>query len=111
VNIYIGNLSLKVTQDELRQEFITFGEVQSVTLMNDKYIGSGQSRGYAYVEMPSRSEAEAAIVAINGRQLRKKTINVIEALPLSNKRGSTQNIKKRVNRYRSRERGGKYSPN
>ena len=45
MNIYVGNLSLEVTEEELRQEFITFGEVISVTIMNDKYIGSGQSRG------------------------------------------------------------------
>jgi hypothetical protein len=53
--------------------------------------------------MPSRLEGEAAISAINGRQIRKRTVNVIEALPLSREKGSTQ--KKRVNRYRGRERG------
>ncbi|UCG55379.1 MAG: RNA-binding protein [Dehalococcoidia bacterium] len=103
MNIYIGNLSLQVSQDELRREFIAFGEVESITLMNDKYIRSGQPRGYAYVEMPSRLEGEAAISAINGRQIRKRTVNVIEALPLSREKGSNQ--KKRVNRYRGRERG------
>ena len=108
MNIYIGNLSLQVSQYELRREFIAFGEVQSITLMNDKYIGSGQPRGYAYIEMPSRLEAEAAIAAMNGRRLGKRNVNVIEALPLSKEKGSTQNLKKRVNRFRDRERRIKY---
>ena len=54
MNIYVGNLSLEVTEEKLRQEFMAFREVLSVTIMNDKYIGSGQSRGYGFVEMPSR---------------------------------------------------------
>jgi len=87
MNIYIGNLSLEVTEGELRQEFMAFGEVISVTIMNDRYIGSGQSRGYAFVEMPSQSEGKAAIAALNDKTLRHMTINVIEALPLSDKKG------------------------
>jgi RNA recognition motif-containing protein len=55
-NIYAGNLSLEVTAEELRQQFAAFGEVLSVSIMNDKYIGSGQTRGYAFVEMSSKSE-------------------------------------------------------
>jgi RNA recognition motif-containing protein len=86
MSIYVGNLSLEVTEGELRQEFMAFGEVLSVTVMNDKCIGSGQARGYAFVEMPSRSEGEAAIAALNDKALRHMTINVIEALPLSDKR-------------------------
>ena len=104
INIYIGNLSLEVTENDLRQVFLAFGEVQSVTLMNDEYIRSGQPNGYAYVLMSSRPEGEAAIASINGRKLKNRTINVIEALPLSKDKGRTQNNKKRVNRYRARER-------
>ncbi len=83
MNIYVGNLSLEVTEGELRQEFGAFGEVLSVIAMNDKYIGSGQSRGYAFVEMPSQSESESAITALNGKSLNHRTIDVIHALPLS----------------------------
>jgi len=83
MNIYVGNLSLGITEWELRQEFMAFGEVLSVTVMNDKYIGSGQSRGYAFVEMPSQSEGKAAITALNGKSLKHRTIDVVEALPLS----------------------------
>ena len=85
MNIYIGNLSLAVTEEELRQEFRAFGEVVSVSIMNDKYIGSGQQRGYAFVEMSISSEGEAAVSALNGKELGNMTINVIEALPLSNR--------------------------
>ena len=87
MNIYVGNLSLEMTEDELRKEFTEFGEVISVTIMNDKYIGSGQPRGYGYVEMASKSEGATAIANLEGKKLRNWVVNVIEALPLSNKNG------------------------
>jgi len=102
MNIYVGNLSLEVTKEELRQEFMVFGEVISVTIMNDKYIGSGQSRGYGFVEMLSQSEGQAAITALNGKTLRHRTIDVIQALPLSDDDS---------NGSYSRKRGGRYSRN
>ncbi|MFC2122239.1 RNA recognition motif domain-containing protein [Bacteroidota bacterium] len=85
MNIYVGNLSLETTEDELRKEFIGFGDVISVTIMNDKYIGSGQLRGYGYVEMASKSEGAIAIANIEGKKLRNRIVNVVEALPLSDK--------------------------
>ena len=87
MNIYVGNLSFDVTEMELRREFSAFGEVTSVTIMNDKYIGSGQSRGYGFVEMPSVAEGQAAITALNEKMLKYKKLNVIQALPLSNNGG------------------------
>ena len=108
MNIYVGNLSLEVTEGELRQEFMAFGEVISVTIMNDKYIGSGQSRGYAFVEMPSQSEGKAAIAALNDKTLRHMTINVIEALPLSDKKGNGSYIAKRGGWSSSRVRQRRY---
>jgi len=99
MNIYAGNLSLEVTEEELRREFMAFGEVISVTIMNDKYIGSGQSRGYGFVEMPSLSEGQAAIIALNGKTLRHRTIDVIQALPLSNNGGNGSYSHKRGGRY------------
>ena len=86
MNIYVGNLSLEMTEDELRKEFMAYGEVISVTIMNDKYIGSGQPRGYGFVEMTSKSEGLAAINSLSGKRLGGHAINVIEALPLSEKR-------------------------
>jgi len=87
MNIYVGNLSLETTEDELRKEFTEFGEVISVTIMNDKYIGSGQPRGYGYVEMASKSEGATAIANLEGKKLRNWVVNIVEALPLSNKNG------------------------
>jgi len=83
MNIYVGNLSLEVTEEQLRQEFMAFGEVISVNIMNDRYIGSGQMRGYGFVEMASKAEGEAAITNLNEKTLKHMTINVVEALPLS----------------------------
>ncbi len=99
MNIYVGNLSLDVTKEELRQEFMAFGEVKSVTIMNNKYIGSGQSGGYGFVEMPSLSEGQAAITALNGRILRHKTIDIIQALPLSDNSGNGSSSHKRGSKY------------
>ncbi len=99
MNIYVGNLSLEVTAEELQREFMAFGEVISVTIMNDKYIGSGQSNGYGFVEMPSQSEGQAAVTALNGETLRHRTINVIQALPLSNNNGNSSHSYKRRGSY------------
>ncbi len=108
MNIYVGNLSLEVTEGELRQEFMAFGEVISVTIMNDKYIGSGQPRAYAFVEMPSQSEGKTAITALNDKALRHMTINVIEALPLSYEKGDGSYIAKRGGWPGSRVRQRRY---
>ena len=105
MNVYVGNLSLDTTEDELRQEFMKFGDVVSVTIMNDKYIGSGQQRGYGYVEMTSKSAGAAAIAGIKGITLRDHVINIIEALPLSDKSGTTSmslRTSNRLNRKRER---------
>ena len=111
MNIYVGNLSLEMTEDELRKEFTEFGEVVSVTIMNDKYIGSGQPRGYGYVEMPSKSEGTTAIANIEGKKLKNRVVNVVAALPLSNKNGavipSTGN-NNRSNDTNNRRGEGKY---
>ena len=99
MNIYVGNLSLEVTEEELRREFMAFGEVISVTIMNDRYIGSGQSRGYAFVEMSSPSEGQAAVTTLNGKTLRHRTIEVIRALPLSDNSGNGSYSHKKEGRH------------
>jgi len=108
MNIYVGNLSLDVTDEELRREFMVFGEVLSVTIMNDRYIGSGQPKGYGFVEMPSRFQGEAAIAGLNGKTLRSRVIDVIEALPLSDTMGNNpgNNRKGRWFARRARQRRG-----
>jgi len=108
MNIYVGNLSLEVTEGELRREFMAFGEVISVTIMNDKYIGSGQSRGYGFVEMLSQSEGKAAITALNEKTLRHMTINVVEALPLSDNKDKGFLHSRRLSHFSGKVRQRRY---
>ena len=79
MNIYVGNLSYDVTGENLRQAFEAFGQVSSATVVKDKY--SGQPRGFGFVEMPERSEGQAAIENLNGKDLLGKQMNVNEARP------------------------------
>lgn len=85
MNIYVGNLSREVTEEELRQEFAAFGEVASVNIIKDKH--GGQSRGFGFVEMPSKTEAEAAISGLKGKTLKEHTMDVSEARPRTDSRG------------------------
>lgn len=79
MNIYVGNLSREVTEDELRKEFEAFGQVTSVNIIKDRY--SGESRGFGFVEMSTKSEAQAAINGLNGTSLGERTLSVSEARP------------------------------
>ena len=79
MNIYVGNLSPDVSGENLRQAFEAFGQVSSATIIKDKY--SGQPRGFGFVEMPDRAEAQAAIENLNGKELLGQQINVNEARP------------------------------
>jgi len=79
VNIYIGNLSREVSEDELRQAFEAFGQVTSVNVIKDRY--TGESRGFGFVEMATKSEAQAAINGLNGTSLGERTLSVSEARP------------------------------
>jgi len=85
MKIYVGNLSYDVTEEELQKEFVAYGEVTSVSILTDKL--SGQPKGFGFVEMASKSEAEAAITGLNGKVLRERTIVVNEARPRSDNRG------------------------
>lgn len=79
MNIYVGNLSREVTEDELRKEFEAFGQVASVNVIKDKY--SGEPRGFGFVEMPNKTEGQAAIAGLNGKALKGRTLSVNEARP------------------------------
>ena len=79
MNIYVGNLSHDATEDDLRQAFEAFGEVSSVNIIKDRF--SGESRGFGFVEMPTKTEGEAAITALNGQDLKGRAVNVNEARP------------------------------
>lgn len=78
-NIYVGNLDFKVNEDELRQAFSAYGQVDKVTIVTDR--DTGQPRGFGFVEMTNDEEAEKAINAMNGYQLGARAINVNEARP------------------------------
>jgi RNA recognition motif-containing protein len=79
MNIYVGNLSWEVTQEDLQQAFEAHGQVESANLITDKY--TGRSRGFGFVEMPVEDEARAAINALNGMDIKGREISVNEAKP------------------------------
>jgi RNA recognition motif-containing protein len=79
MRIYVGNLSYDTTEDELRKDFSTFGEVASVSVVTDRY--SGRSKGFAFVEMTNKAEADAAIAGLNGKAVKERTLVVNEARP------------------------------
>jgi len=84
MNIYVGNLSYSVTEDDLKQAFEAFGQVASVSIIKDKF--SNQSKGFGFVEMPSQEEAQAAITGMNGKELKGRAMNVNEARPRTDDR-------------------------
>ena len=79
MNIYVGNLSNDVSEENLRQAFESFGQVTSARIIKDKY--SGQSRGFGFVEMLEQAQAQAAIQSLNGKELLGKQMIVNEARP------------------------------
>jgi len=83
MNIYVGNLSRDLTESDLREAFAAFGEVQSAAIIKDKF--SGESRGFGFVEMPNKEEAEKAIATLNGKDLKGRTATVNEARPRTDK--------------------------
>ena len=85
MNIYIGNLSFDATEDQLRQAFEGYGEVSSVNIIKDKY--TGESRGFAFVEMSGQDEAQAAIAGLNGQDMNGRALNINEARPRTENRG------------------------
>ena len=85
MKIYVGNLAYDVTEDELTAEFGAYGNVESVAIPADRI--SGRPRGFAFVEMALKSEAEAAIEGLNGKMLKERTIVVNESRPRPDNRG------------------------
>ncbi len=79
MKLYVGNLAYQVTEDQLREAFESFGQVESVAIIKDKY--SGQSKGFGFVEMPADAEGQAAIDGLNGKDFNGRAIKVNEAKP------------------------------
>ena len=94
-NIFVGNLDFSTREDDLRQLFAQFGNVDRVSMMTDR--DTGRSRGFAFVEMTNTADGEKAIAALNGTQLGGRTISVNEARPKVERGGG---------RDRSSSRGG-----
>ncbi|HTP96607.1 MAG TPA: RNA-binding protein [Burkholderiales bacterium] len=87
MNIFVGNLSFAVTDDELRKAFEAFGTVTSATVVKDKL--SNKPRGFGFVEMPDTAAAQSAISALSGRQLKGRPLSVNEARPRADNRGGS----------------------
>lgn len=79
MNIYVGNLSFAMTEDDLREAFAQYGDVSSAKIINDHE--TGRSRGFGFVEMPNASEGQTAIEKINGEDLKGRPVRVNEARP------------------------------
>ncbi len=79
MRIYVGNFAYEVTDQDLRQAFEAHGKVAEVTLIRDR--DTDRPKGFGFVEMPTASEAQAAITALNGKELRGRAITVNEAKP------------------------------
>jgi cold-inducible RNA-binding protein len=92
-NIFVGNLSFNTSEDELRQAFEAYGQVERVSILTDRE--TGRSRGFGFVEMSNSEEGEKAIAGLNGSQVGGRTINVNEARPKAERAGG------------GRERGGR----
>jgi RNA recognition motif-containing protein len=94
MNIYVGNLSFDVTEEDLKEAFSAFGQVESVKIIKDNY--SGRSKGFGFVEMPGKAEAQSAIEGLQGKDMKGRAINVNEARPRTeghrggNRRGGRQ---------------------
>ncbi len=85
MNIYVGNLSRDLSEAELQQAFEAFGQVATVSIVKDKF--TGEARGFGFVEMPTQAEAQAAIAALNGKDMKGRALTVNEARPRNDDRG------------------------
>lgn len=79
MRIYVGNLAYSTGEDDLKQMFAPFGQVESANVITDR--GTGQSKGFGFVEMPSSAEAQAAIAGLNGKEMNGRALTVNEARP------------------------------
>lgn len=79
MNLYVGNLLFDVAENDLKSLFEPFGQVTEVRLIMDKF--SGKSKGFGFIEMPSKEEAEKAIAGLNGKDVKGRAMTVNEAKP------------------------------
>jgi len=85
MNIYVGNLLFDVAENDLKALFEPFGQVTEIRLIMDKF--TGKSKGFGFIEMPSKEEAQKAIAALNGKDMKGRAISVNEAKPKTDRGG------------------------
>ncbi len=85
MNIYVGNLSYEVKEEDLKKEFEAYGQVESVKIIQDNY--TGRSKGFGFVDMPNNSEAQAAIDGLKGKEVKGRALNINEARPKTEGQG------------------------
>jgi RNA recognition motif-containing protein len=88
MNIFIGNLSRQTAESDLRQAFENHGQVATANIIKDKF--NGESKGFGFVEMPEKSEAEAAIANLNGKEMGGRVLTVSEARPRNGNGGGSR---------------------
>jgi len=106
MNIFVGNISYDVTENELRKEFEAFGNVESVNIITDRH--SGRPKGFGFIEMKSNSEAEAAIAGLKGKSLKERELDVSEARPRVDKKSSGSYGGRRGGGFGSRGKNRRY---
>ena len=85
MNIFVGNLSRDASEDDVKQAFQAFGQVEKVNIIMDKF--TREPRGFGFVEMPVKAEADAAISGLNGKDLKGRALTVNEARPREERGG------------------------
>ena len=85
MNIFVGNLPRDITEEDLQEAFGAFGKIATVSVIKDKF--TGEPRGFGFVEMPNKNEAQAAIAGLNGKLIKGQSLNVNEARPRTESRG------------------------
>jgi len=85
MNIYVGNLSYEVTEEDLKESFEVFGEVETINVIKDNY--TGRSKGFGFVEMSNNADAQSAINGLNDKELKGRTVKVNTARPRTENRG------------------------
>ncbi|MGZ9196354.1 MAG: RNA recognition motif domain-containing protein [Candidatus Deferrimicrobiaceae bacterium] len=84
--LYVGNLPFSATEDSLKEAFLQFGAVESVTIITDR--DTGQSKGFGFLEMATQQEAASAVTKMNGSEMDGRTLKVSEALPQAPRQSS-----------------------
>jgi RNA recognition motif-containing protein len=85
MNIYVGNMSYEVSEEDLKEAFEVFGEVETVKVLKDKY--TGRSKGFGFVEMADNADAQSAIDSLNDKELKGRALKVNKARPRTENRG------------------------